>query len=84
MSEPQPDRIRRGNFRAALACLISEHLPVADPYTNEMIDAAWRIADRLEPAFWTACEREFGSQERAALDALDAAVPRIDADGRER
>ena len=45
---------REKNFRAALASFVTEHLPVDDPYTDQMIDAAWRIADQLEHHFLNA------------------------------
>lgn len=50
MEEPDVmDRQWRRNFRAALAAFIIDQMPVADPHTdNAMVDAAWRIADRLE------------------------------------
>lgn len=36
------------NLRAAFAAFVREHLPVADPYRDNMTDLAWAIADRLE------------------------------------
>lgn len=56
MTERVADRVRRGNFRAALAQFVREHLPVDDPHSDEMIDEAWRIADRLEGRFEDAFE----------------------------
>ena len=36
------------NLRAAFAAFVTEHLPVADPYRDDMTDLAWAITERLE------------------------------------
>jgi hypothetical protein len=60
------DRIYRSNLKAALAQFVTEHMPVADPYTDAMIDAAWKIADRLEWRLVTEYAKVSDEAERRA------------------